>query len=377
MKKSILMIAALATMVACSKDETVETVAKVPIAFGTSHVDNSTRAAIDGSYKGTNLVQSFKVYGTVTGNVASAQAVNIFDGDVVSTPAPSATNYASTTAWSCNEIQYWIPSSSYNFTAIVDGDVKDGSTPLNYITVEADPISKMPESITYDAATQKDLLLATAIATTDVNGVPNTGTYIVDESGSTGNKLVSFTFNHLLAKAKFTVKNTMSSTLTNEYSYKVTGIKITNAQKTGVYTIDGGTWAPTATPSNYTSDASLLFGNATSEVTPTDSAVATAISEQGSAESNYERLMIPADYSAAGKELSVTFTYELSVSNTPVYTKTVTKTAAVELVKGHAYNFVIELPAPGKEIKFTVQDVTDWETNHDNNNSTNDDITLS
>ena len=361
MKKTILALAAVATMVACSKDEIVNEAPKVPIAFGNAFVENTTRA-IDNSYQGSNYVQSFNVYGTVTGKGENMGTANIFDGDVVTRPN-GLTGYDNTKVWSCNDVQYWIPNSDYAFTAIVDGDVKEGTTVLNSVAVDG---NGMPTSITYNATTQKDILLATQSVS------------IKDVENSDGG-FVTFTFDHLLSKVKFQVKNTMDNQKTSGvYSYKVSDIKINDAAMTATYyiteqtvddkTVTAGTWGIIKYTEN---DDFFSFGNATTN--NSENAVATAIFEGGNAYSNYERLLVPADYSS--NNLSVTFTVQTLVSDILIREKTYTKNVAVNLEKGNAYNFVIELDAPGEEIKFTVEEVNEWDTDH-NNDGKNPDNTL-
>lgn len=343
MKKTILALAAVATMVACSKDEIVNEAPKVPIAFGDAFVENTTRA-IDNSYHGEIYVNSFKVYGTVTGQGDGMGTANIFNGDEVTRPT-DLTGYDSDQAWTCDEVQYWIPNSTYNFTAIVDGVDN-----YNQINISNDN-NGMPTSIVYHTPTQKDILLATQTVSIDDKEYPDGG-------------LVKFTFDHLLSKVKFQVKNTMDNK-TSVYSYKVSDIKINNAAKSAIYyiteqtvggkTVAAGTWSITSSYSGSDNDV-LSFGNVTTS--DDENAAATAISEGKDAYSNYERLLVPTDYSS--DKLFVTFTVQTIVSGTPIREKTYTKDVAVNLEKGNAYNFIISLAAPGKEINFTVEKVNEW-----------------
>jgi len=365
MKKIYLVMASLLVMAGCSNDELVDVnvTPKQAITFGNVFVENSTRAAVDPSYNDTKLVESFKVYGKVTGS--NNNVANIFDGDVVSKPT-SLTSYNSTTVWTCSEIQYWIPSCSYDFIAIVDGDYKEGegesATSFNEIVVPENAHG-MPSSIKYDVASQKDLLLATSNVTTYENGIPNTA------SGNTAASIapVAFSFDHLLSKVKFTVTNgmpakTVTTTGTNIYSYKVSNVRMTNAVKKGSYDITNSLWSfETSNIPSYTEQAPLSFGNVigTLDATNNPNNEATAISEGQSAESHYERLLLPYKYEAT--KLNIKFTVDLLVNGTVINTKNYEANIAVEFNKGYAYNFNITL-ALDKKIEFTLSSVTDWVT---------------
>lgn len=338
MKKTILLLSAMVAMTACSNDETLEVTTPQAITFSNAFVDNSTRAALDGSYT-KELIQSFQVYGTITN--ASQATANIFKGTTVS---------KSGTDWTYSPAQYWIPGNTYNFTAIVDGNVE------NVTEVNTDNDDGMPVSINLnDASQQKDILYAKADAISDVTTCYNTP--------------VEFTFSHLLAKAKFTVKNSIPSTTTG-YTYKVSDVKIINAAKSGVYTIGTG-WSVTTLSETY----NLEFGNIV-ETASDGGAEATAIANTNTSglESNWERLMIPVTNTA----ITVSFKSELYINGVLVQTKEneTVQATNVTLDAGHAYNFVISLGAPGNPITFTVHALTDWETDHNDDNTDNDETPL-
>ena len=367
MKKIYLAMVSLLVMAGCSNDELVDVnvTPKQAITFGNVFVENSTRAAVDPSYNNTKLVESFKVYGKVTGS--NYNVANIFDGDVVLKPT-SLESYNSNIAWTCSEIQYWIPSCSYNFIAIVDGDYKEGEAILNQVVVPENAHG-MPSSIKYDVDLQKDLLLATSNVTTDVNGIPNTAS----ENTAASIAPVAFNFDHLLSKVKFTVTNgmsakTMTTTGTNIYSYKVSNVRMTNAVKKGSYDITNSLWSfETSNIPSYTEQTPLSFGNVigTLDATNNPNNKATAISEGQSAESHYERLLLPYKYEGSTK-LNIKFTVDLLVSGTVINTKNYEANIAVEFNKGYAYNFNITL-ALEKKIGFTLSKVNNWDTDLNGN----------
>lgn len=326
MKRVFITLLTIATLISCSKDEIVNEAAKIPISFGNVFVENSTRAT-DNTYCSANDLTQFNVYGTVTGN---SKIVNIYNGNAVTGAIDSG--------WSCDKdkVQYWVPECTYAFTAIVDGDVKEGDNVLNSVAVDG---NGMPTSITYNATTQKDLLLAQSTATTDESGVPTNGNITTDASS---NKFVSFTFSHLLAKAVFTFTNKFTADSGVELT--VTDIKITNAPKKAVYTISPAGWAyPTEF---YTgTDDVLSFGNSE----PMAAYV-------GTSTSGNVCLLIPGTYN-----LNIEFTIRHNKGGNPS-TKTINK--QVTLLAGNSYNFTAELNASNVNgvvpITFNITSQDNW-----------------
>lgn len=335
MKKTILLLATMAAMTtACTNDETLEVTTPQAITFSNVFIDNATRAAIDNSYSNQNMFTAFDVYGTITNS--SQETANIFKQEKVEKKG---------TDWSYSEAntQYWIPGNTYNFTAIVNGNIENVTQ-----VVAEDASNGMPTAINLsDASKQNDILLAE-----------------LEEpiAYTSGAETVEFTFKHILAKAKFTVKNAI--TTDNGYSYKVSNVQITDATKNGFYTIDNG-WEAATTPETY----NVEFGNIVETVDETG-ADASDIAYGLSYESNWERLLIP----ASNATINVSFKQELFKSNVLIETKeTVTAHATnVTLEAGHAYNFYIELGNPGEPIKFSVKDITGWDTDINEDETTDE-----
>lgn len=360
MKKTMIALFALSALTACSNDETLDVVSSQPITFNDAFVDNSTRAALDGSYT-KDEINAFQVYGAISnGTGTTLEAANIFNGtEVTKTDG----------LWGYTNTQYWIPGNTYNFTAIVDGNVKVDDETVT--AVETDAATGMPTSIKLnDVSKQKDILYATVEQITDVTEGYNTE--------------VAFTFNHLLAKAKFTVKNEIANTA---YAYKVTSIKIANAIKSAKYSVSTSTWTADTPAEGEAISCEITFGNIVDNATPEGAdASLVASSDKVGKESNYERLLIPGTYSgleividtelfikdnikdAQGKDVYKSFQTRKDVNFTP--------TEDVTLQAGHAYNFVITLGAPGNPIKFTVQALEAWDTDHDNDNKNDDETPL-
>ena len=302
MKKIFCAVLALAAMASCSKEYIVAE-NKQTIGFGEAFVDNGTRA----DYSSGNDVDEFLVYGTLEGN---GNTVQIFKGALVERPN-GLTGYNPATAWTCAETQYWVPSASYKFAAIVDG--------------AATATAGLPETIPFTVADGEgnlDLLYAEATATTNDVGTPN-----VD--------LVAFTFNHLLSKVQFTVANNMAT----DYSIKVTGITVTGAMKDGLCTIadpfENSTW-------NTTTEAkvpSLTFG--TTGVI--DSATSAVASET--------RQILPVN-----QTLAVTIAYDINYKGTKVSSATKAGTIpAMTYAKNTVYNITAAID--GNKIEFTVTGV--------------------
>lgn len=294
MKKILISMLAVAALVSCSKEESIRVDQGEAIAFGNAFVDNSTRAE-DKTYGEVDLT-AFNVYGTVTGTNGT---VNIFNGDAV-------TGSVGPNVWTCANKQYWIEGATYDFAAVVDATV-------------AQDANKMPTTLTTIAdATMnfKDMLYADRL---DIVGQ------------KTGNGPVNFTFEHLLAKAFFTV----TSNTEGGYYYTVTDITVGNYES-GVYTIANETWAPGAAKN-------VAFGDI-EEVTAADNAKTNAT----------QMLLVPTT-----DTFNVTFTADLYKDGTKLGTET--KTIAVEndLVKGNVYNFTIALSV-GELIQFTVTNDPTW-----------------
>ena len=315
MKKIFFGILAMAAFAACSNEEQIAAPQGEAIAFGNAFVDNSVRAgeAVDPSYS-ANDIESFQVYGTVTGNQGP---VVIYPGTIV-----SKDEAAYNSAWTCPVEQYWIPGAAYEFVGIVDGN----KTVDGVVITETTLVAGMPTTIKYTADGATDLLCQTITKTAKTDG--------------TSNGLVAFNFNHLLAKVKFTVANE-SATVTN-YKYTVTGISVSNAYNSGVYNVSDEEWGSLA------STTGQAF----------DSIVATA----ASTECANEKLLLPIAAPTVAYTVNLYYVEngeESLISSTP-HTTTLT---GYELEAGHAYNFKLTVKV-GELIQFTVEEQPKW-TNED------------
>ena len=311
MKKILFAVLALAAMASCSKEYTVD-YNKQAIAFGEAFVDNGTRA----DYSSGNEIATFKVYGTLTGSDnTGGNTVQIFNGADVARPDDLPTGYNESKAWNCTTTQYWVPSASYKFAAIVDG--------------AATTTTGLPETIPFTVTDgDGDLLYAEATATTNENATPSVNP-------------VAFTFNHLLSKIQFTIANTMAE----GYSIQVTNITVAGVTDKGVYTVNGGTWdkaddaATVATP--------LTFGT-TAAIASADSAVASMTHQ-----------ILPVQ-----QTLTVAIAYDIYFNDGTGAKKIASTTKTGEIsqsfVKNTVYNITAEINAT--EIQFSVKSVNGFAT---------------
>lgn len=324
MKKSILAISTLALMLAsCSQDETIEVTTREAIAFGNAFIENSTRA-VDNSYNNDGFRAPFHVYGTITNK--NRETANLFNQELVKKINGN---------WVYNEAntQYWIPGNTYNFTAIVDGNVRGASD------VQTDK-NGMPVSIKLtDASKQLDILYAKSEEKIYNLGDPAE---------------VAFTFDHMMAKAVVTVENEIETD--NGYSYKVREIKM-SAQKSASYDIKEGYWR------DHNEKYALEFGNITDNpIHTSESKDASYIDFNDQKQSAFARLLIPSGKNEKTK-IGLKFKFELYKDRVLIESGIKEAQAEVQIKKGCSYKFLIKLGNPGEPIKFSVDKVNDWSEN--------------
>lgn len=319
-------LAATAMLAGCSNDETVEMAQPAAISFSNAFVNNGTRSIVDPSFTKETL-GSFAVYGFT-------QNGQIFDGTTVSSADQGAT-------WTYSPPQYWVAGNTYTFGAIAPASTT--------VTGEAVVDGKVAMTVSFTNDGKVDLLHAAPLAiTADANFAANP-------------TAVGMTFNHQLAKVKFSFANEVGE----GYNVKVTNVNITNAKESGTLTIGAdNVWSAQA------GTLILDFGDATAADATTDEAV--AIANAGEAESYNEQLMIP---TGSDVTYTVTFTAELLQGDVPVgsFYHTVT-IKNVELKLGYCYDFkatlthenIVDPENPLKPIEFTVNEIEDWiETDKD------------
>ena len=319
MKKVLLSVFAIAALASCMQDDILGTAQGTAISFDNAYVDNATKA-IDSSFNNNNL-EVFQVYGTVT-NTAN-EVANIFPGIAV---VKGGTGVGAAWTYDAQYTQYWVANNYYNFTAIVAGN-EAGET-----MVEVDT-NGMPKAIKVeDAEAQNDVLFAQVGPVNYANNV----------------QAVKFTFKHLLAKAKVSVRNIMD--VNNGNYYVVKDVKITNAHKSATYTIGEG-WG------SYADAYVLPFGDIVAPDATAADAVAIQLPKDGYGVSTFERLLVPQQNCA----FTISVDYVLYQSGVQIDTKeelTVSTNATIEA--GKSYNFALTLGNPGEPITFDVEAVEDW-----------------
>lgn len=337
MRKYFYLFAAVAAMslAGCSGDEVLESASESktnveakPITFENAFVDKSTRATTPSDPSATvKTLGSFYAYGYQGSNL-------LFNGQEV-----SSTDNGST--WSYSPLKYWVTNANYYFLGLANQGSKATVTP----------------SLTDSKAVQ--LVVAGFVDTGTADLLASLQSNV---TGAQNNSAVALTFQHLLAKVKFTFTNSFKST--DDVTLKVKNVKITNCDSTATVTIVGGASANTVTWSSFTAVNSetggLNFG-ATDSIAP----------NSGSDVAQKQLLIIPNK-----KDYTVTFNVDV-IANATTGAKgdkftTVTYSHEItikdlEFKSGYSYNLTASLDkdnvnpdASIAPITFTVSSITDW-----------------
>ena len=294
MKKLLVMgLAAMGlALTAYNSDETVEVAKGKAINFA-SFVDKSTRGAAD-DVTLANL-DSIEVYGWRGDH-------QIFDKQQVTVAENGEGTYS--------PVQYWEAGYTYNFEAIAP---KNGD---NGVTFRA---AKAGGEIIFVNNATTDLLYAKATETT----MPANITAAPDK--------VNFTFQHQLARVKFTFKNTFPENAAAKISVK--DVKITNAYKNGTITpaATDAKWNVTNVTNN---TFEVSFGNSATKA-PTKLVASTGVGETD------HMYLIPTD-----KEESYEVTFIVTLDQNGVTTDyNHTVEIKTTQLRGKSYNYVAEIGA--------------------------------
>lgn len=342
MKKTILAVLALASVVACNKSEVLEVAPQKAISFGNPFVENATKA-IDPSETVATL-DKFLVYATVNNGTETANIFNAVEVSSEITTNPGTSVSGKTWGYKSEHTQYWVPGNTYNFAAVAN------ATKVNVDAAN----NNMPTTIEYTTTsdyTEKgdaDLLYATH-----------------NETAGAASGNVAFAFNHLLSKVKFTFINGYPAD--SEFKVKVSNIKITNAYKTGTYTIGAATpWAAKdVVPVNF---GHIVENNDTQDaisMTATGELKDDAWTTAAGYSSKYERLLIPGQNS-----FNITFTAEVYYRGVVVAkyeSATVTLPDNATIQPSYCYNFVGTIGQGLKPITFSVTSTGNWIEGADQN----------
>lgn len=316
----------LLAVAAC--DKTVSSVEGTrAIGFDGAFVNNSVKAT-DASKVTAAKIKSMWVYGF-------AETVKIFDGKEIAAPE----NYSTTALWTYKPTQYWSPKHAYGFTALTAVKEANGAFTATMPSFTAPSDNTQGGSIEFENDGETDLLYDYQARTTD------------DPLTAATTTPVPFTFKHLLARVKFTAKNTTG--VNDGISLTVTDIQLKNVAKKA--TLDcsaancaAGAQAPwTATTS--TDDLTLMFGNAG------DAAIASG-SSAASAQWHY---IIPTN-----DAFDAYFTVKINNNGIENTKKFKVEIDAFNWEVGYSYNFVAELNnsvlGESFPIQFTVAGVQEW-----------------
>lgn len=315
MKKLFVSVLAIAGLVACNTDEVVREKLNDTISFDT-FVENATRA--DNVSTTAATLEEFSVWAYMTNETGI-----VFNDELVRKNDDAS--------WSYSNTQYWLPGNAYSFAAFA-GNRND------------------VEDLPADAAMAGDGL--GEITFTNVNGTNDilyAQNYV--ESAVADQAPVLFQFDHLLSKVRFTFANGFAN---DNNTIKVLNIAMTSAEKA---TLDLSTESFA-----FVADAAYAWGNHQGTKT-------LYFGNMGNGDklgigkkeiSDEDRLVIPAgeDY-----EYVVTFTVEVYNGAVRGLTKDMTVTmSGLELVAGHAYNFVATINHENlhlNAIEFEVE-VDEW-----------------
>lgn len=334
MKKTLYITLASIAFVGCSQDETVATMDRVAIEFDKVFVENSTSSRATDLTTG-NLTD-FAVYGSVQ---KDGQEGNIFNKQEVTGTKAGGYTYA--------PAQYWISGANYHFIAIApydnahwtytwseENDTQYGNKQVQNGTITFDNKS---------AEASQDLLWAYQTKVTDTNQAPGA---------------VSFSFEHLLSRVKFTFTNGFATG--SNIQLKVKNVRITDAHSQGTLAITDGAVGETWTASNSTDEEKFTkeFGDANGETEAEHYAPQTSAST-----AHYYLLPV--------ESASYTIAFEIDLYQAGVLLLNIKKETTIvppTLKRGFSYEFNAELNASNttndgalEPIEFQVSGVKGWE----------------
>lgn len=318
---------AAAAIVACNKAEVVESPQNAAIEFDNVFVDNATKAA---DITASNL-ESFGVYGTVA---KGGQNGLIFENEEVTKNG---------TAYTYSPAQYWVPSAAYTFTAIAPYQTGANAT-WTY-----DPATAKISFHNDVAQANQDLVFAYAEKTTEAS--------IAQKP-----EAVQFTFNHQLARAKFTFANGFGED--SNIRLVVRNVTITNVHKSG-------TLAVTVNEGNAVTAWEALADNTKAEnifarVFNTDATALTIdadTNDGGAVSAATEHFyLIPSD-----SAFNVTFDVDIYQAGVKIATYPRTATLQYDMKIGYSYDIKATLTTQNTTgsseiypIEFNVSGVNDW-----------------
>ena len=311
MKKMFWMLGvAVAALTSCTSDEVVEVNSNVAIDFST-FVGKGTRSVTptDGNL---NQFYVFGYYGPQLDKVA-------FNNNVVTKNVPTDVT------WTAN---------NYSFAAYANKNSSDALNATFIPTTNTLTISGFTVSESVD--------LVAALARVD--------------NSNLGNETVDLTFNHMLSKVKFTIRNTAEN-----LTMKVSDIVVTGLTDKGTctYSTSGISWEELTATNDY---------KITYKGTTTDIPAPTTV-DNNTTYSSYESeefLVIPQDLTNIIAEFTIQFFDANGKVDEIVFegNDAVSLNAAANSVTawqgGVVYNYCTDMPASPNKIVFNVEKVNGW-----------------
>jgi hypothetical protein len=310
MKKLFTILAVVATMVSCAKEDVVSVQEPAQIAFEGVFVENATRANDPSTT--TNNIQEFSVwaYMDAVGGV-------VFDDETVSRNGD---------AWTYNQIQYWMPGHDYYFAAFAGDRTAIETLPA---TMETNGLGVVKFT---NVDGTNDILYSEAVV----------------EDAAANQAPVALTFKHLLSKVKFTFKNGFQND-NNKVVVKNITMDVAKTANVDLSAAADFTNPESVLPwTNLADTTTLEFGDVEK----------TAIGTSASSEN--ERLTIPAD---ANYEYVIKFNVEVYNGSVLGLEKSMeVKLSGLKLVAGQAYNLMATIDQENlnlNKIEFLVE-VDEW-----------------
>lgn len=317
MKRVLVAMLGLASIVACSKTEVVSVSEGNTIKFDNAFVGNPTKAGLPTDDQITaDKIGHFYVYANTDAST------KVFEGVKV---------YKSNGQWVYDELKKWESGKTYRFAAFA---VKDAELPSEICTpsFDYDTHTLKIENYISDNTNQRDLLMATS-----------------DQNLTDANEAVQFTFKHALSMVKFTFK----SSLGDKNPIEISDFKVTGVNTKGTATCVGNNIAWT---SSEPSTVGTEFTDETwTNVTTTD------------AQSSDEFVFIP--QGGESSAVTVTVKFKATIKNesyVPVIEKDLTATINLNTAEnawkpGLRYNYVATITGTDMDvIEFAAPEVDPW-----------------
>ncbi|MDE6264418.1 MAG: fimbrillin family protein [Paramuribaculum sp.] len=328
----IVSAACVAILSGCSTSEVIDDVKneKTVIGFDT-HMNKNSRALANSNFK------SFLVYGTYTASTSS-QPVQVFFGDRV--------NKGTDGIWKCATTRYWTPDNTYDFYAYSCENEDIDLSETGHAVMNGKFLNLLEYTVS-QAHCDHDLVYATAL-----------GEKRPAHQDNVTPDPVSLQFKHILTRLKFTFTSEIPG---EEYTVKVSNVKIVNFRNTGDFLGSTQSWTHQSRPEGVRPSLTLTIPNGGVIQSP----------ENGKAKrvsvSTEPVYMIPFVYTDANVQVEFDFTIQAPDSNNQLQTvmsQHITATWQPNWLKGYSVNNKITLTGndTGMDaISFTGSIITDAE----------------